>query len=239
MTTLEVCVDTIDGVLAAKHGGAARVELCASLSEGGLTPSVGLMKFAAVSGIPCFAMIRPRSGLFHFSEMEENIMLADIEAAKDADLAGVVLGAQGHDGSLNVALLARLVHAAGDMGKTLHRVIDFVPDTLLAVDQAIALGFDRILTSGAQPEACDGVDMIAQMVARAKGRLSIMPGCGLTPANVANIVKKTGVHEVHASCSMLVPKALAFSDFNPPNGLMMTSEAEISMFAKELKAPDG
>jgi copper homeostasis protein len=238
MTMLEICVDTIEGVLAAKRGGATRVELCASLSEGGLTPSVGLMKSAAASDIPCFAMIRPRSGMFHFSKMEENIMLADIQAAKDTGLAGVVLGAQGHDGALNLALLTRLVQAAGDMGKTLHRVIDVVPDTLLAVDQAIALGFDRILTSGAQPEACDGVEMIAQMVARAQGRLSIMPGCGLTPANVADVVKKTGACEVHASCNAPVPTAIAFSDFYPPNGLMMTSEAETRLFVEKLQTPE-
>jgi copper homeostasis protein len=167
--------------------------------------------------------------------MEENIKLADIQAAKSAGLAGVVMGAQEPYGSLNVPLLARLVHAAEDIGKTLHRVIDVVPDTLFAVDQAIALGFDRILTLGAQPEACDGVDMILQMVTRAQGRLSIMPGCGLMPANVVDVVKKTGVHEIHASCSVPTLTTAAFSDFDPPNGLMITSEAEISLFVEKLR----
>jgi len=224
---LEVCVDTIEGAYAAASGGAARVELCSSLSEGGLTPSLGLMKAAADLPIPAFAMIRPRSGLFHFSQAEERIMLSDIDAVRTAGLAGVVLGAQTPDGALNMQMLSRLIAAADGLGTTLHRVIDVVPDPLAALDQAIALGFDRVLTSGAEPEAPDGVVLIRQMVERGRGRISVMPGCGLLPSNVADLVAATGANEVHAACARPVPGDPAFSDFDPPGGRMETSEAEV------------
>ena len=222
MIDLEVCVDTIDGVRAARAGGAARVELCAALSEGGLTPPVGLMKAAAQVDIPCFAMIRPRSGLFQFNAEEVGMMLDDIRAAREAGLAGVVLGVQHADGALDADVLARLCEAAGPMGKTLHRVIDVVPDPFAALDRAMSLGFDRVLTSGGAPEAPEGADVIRALVERAAGRMSVMPGCGLTPENVADIVRHTGVREVHAACAERVPDAETFSDFDPPSGRMRT-----------------
>ena len=222
LATLEVCVDTLEGALTAKAGGAARVELCSSLSEGGLTPSAGLMRAAKHSGIPCFAMIRPRSGLFRFSAGEEAIMLEDILVAREAGLPGVVLGAQDETGGLDVPMLRRLSVAAGGIQRTLHRVIDVVPDPLAALDQAMALGFDRVLTSGGAAEAPDGQEAILRMVERAEGRLSVMPGCGLTPGNVAVLVRKTGVREVHAACATPVENADTFSDFDPPSGRMKT-----------------
>ena len=197
---LEVCVDSIDGATAAVKGGAHRIELCSSLSEGGLTPSAGLMNFAATLPIPCYAMMRPRCGLFHFSPNEIELMCYDIAVARDLGLAGVVLGAQSSDGGLDVDALKRLVREAGPLGKTLHRVIDVVPDPLLALDQVIGLGFERVLTSGAKPVATDGLNLIREMVAKAEQHMSVMPGCGLTPENVKGVLEATGAIEVHASC---------------------------------------
>ncbi len=233
---LEVCVDTLQGAEAAVQGGAGRIELCSSLSEAGLTPSAGLMRAAAALPVPVFAMIRPRGGLFHFTAADEGVMLADISAAREAGLAGVVLGVQGPDDGLNVGLLARLAQAAGPLGRTLHRVIDVVPDPLLALDQAIALGFERVLTSGAEPLAPDGVDLIAAMVRRAAGRLSVMPGCGLEPDNVRGVVAATGAREVHAACSRPVPGDPAFSDFDPPGGRRETSEEDVRAMVAALAA---
>ncbi len=231
---LEICVDSIDGVTAAINGGAGRVELCSSLSEGGLTPSAGLMRAAAQLPIPCYAMIRPRSGLFGFSKAEAEIMLADIAMVREAGLAGVVLGAQDADGGLNMPLLAQLIGAAGGLGKTLHRVIDVVPEPLVALDQAIELGFERVLTSGAEPLAPDGAPLIGLMVERAAGRLSVMPGCGLTADNVAEVMAVTGVHEVHVACNVRVPGDVAFSDFDPPGGRFETSESEIREMVSQI-----
>jgi len=233
---LEVCVDTFEGASAAMRGGAGRIELCASLSEGGLTPSAGLMRAAAALPVPCYAMIRPRSGLFAFSDDEVRIMLTDIAAVRAAGLAGVVLGVQGLDGALDVATLRRLVDAAGPLGCTLHRVIDVVPDPLAAVTQAIGLGFERVLTSGAEPFAPDGVPLIRRMVDLAAGRISVMPGCGLDPGNVAGVMRATGAIEAHAACRVRVAGDPAFSDFDPPGGRFETSEREVRRMVAAIAA---
>lgn len=234
MTLLEICVDTYEGACAAIEGGAGRIELCSSLSEGGLTPSAGLMKAAAALPVPCHAMIRPRSGLFCFSKAELKIMLSDVAIAQEAGLAGVVLGVQTADGTLDKPVLAQLIQAAGPLSKTLHRVIDVVPDPLAELRHVIDLGFNRVLTSGAQPLAPDGVDLIRQMVDQADGRLSIIPGCGLTPENVSQVVEATGVAEVHAACNRRVPGDPAFSDFDPPSGRYETSREEVARMVAAL-----
>jgi copper homeostasis protein len=233
-TRLEICVDTLAGAKAAQAGGAHRVELCSALSEGGLTPSHGIMAAAAHLDIACYAMIRPRSGLFHFTPDEVNIMCADIISARTAGLAGVVLGAQGADGGLDPWVLKILLDAAGPMPATLHRVIDVVPDPLAALDLAIDLGFERVLTSGAAPEAPQGADMIRAMVARADGRISVMPGCGLVAENVAALVKATGVSEVHAACLSPAPGPRAFSDFDPPGGRFVTDAGKVRAMVEAL-----
>ena len=226
-TGLEVCVDTLAGAEAALDGGADRVELCAALSEGGLTPSCGMMRAVARLDIDAYAMIRPRCGLFHFTSDEVNIMCADIVTAREARLAGVVLGAQGADGGLELAVLGRLLEAAGPMPATLHRVIDVVPDPVVALEQAIDLGFERVLTSGAAPAAPRGADMIRALVARADGRIGVMPGCGLEAGNVAELVRATGVTEVHAACQSTAGGPRAFSDFDPPGGRFVTDAEKV------------
>ncbi|MGR3614737.1 MAG: copper homeostasis protein CutC [Paracoccaceae bacterium] len=231
---LEVCVDTLEGAKAAVAGGATRIELCSSLSEGGLTPSAGLMKAASGLPVPSHAMIRPRSGLFYFTEPDIDVMLEDVATARQAGLAGVVLGVQNADDELDVQILKRLIDAAGPLDTTLHRVIDVVPNPLNALEQAIGLGFKHILTSGAQPLAPDGIDLIVEMVGRAAGRTSIMPGCGLTPANVTDLVRRTNVQEVHAACNLPAQGDRAFSDFDPPGGRFETSEHEVRAMVQSL-----
>ena len=232
--TLEICVDTIDGAIAAQVGGADRIELCAALSEGGLTPTAGLMVAASRLDVPCYAMIRPRSGLFVYSEADVQVMLDDIAAVKDADLAGVVLGAQKLDGTLDTAVLGRLLAAAEGLGATLHRVIDVVPDTLAALDQAIALGFERVLSSGGALAAVDGAEKIRAMVRHAAGRIAIMPGSGLTEDNISDFVAQTGVHEVHASCAVAVTGEESFSDFSPAGGRKETCKNRVKQMKREL-----
>jgi copper homeostasis protein len=226
-TRLEICVDTLAGAKAAQAGGADRLELCTALSEGGLTPSHGLMAAAARLDIVCYAMIRPRSGLFCYTPDEVDIMCADILNARAIGLAGVVLGAQDGSGGLDLAVLRRLLDAAKPMPATLHRVIDVVPDPLAALEQAIGLGFERVLTSGAAVQAPQGADMIGAMVARADGRISVMPGCGLVAENVAKLVRATGVTEVHAACLSPAHGPRAFSDFDPPGGRFVTDAGKV------------
>ena len=196
---LEVCVDDAAGLTAALAGGADRIELCADLSVGGLTPEADFMRAAAACGVPVHAMIRPRAGNFRFSRADVDPMLDAIAAVKAAGLAGVVVGAAGEDGALDGETIARLVAAARPLDVTLHRVFDETPAPFAALEAAIALGLDRVLTSGQAPGAAEGVDLIGVLVRRAAGRIAVMAGAGVTPANVSDIVRRTGVSEVHGS----------------------------------------
>ncbi|MBB5665416.1 copper homeostasis protein [Rhizobium leguminosarum] len=211
---LEVCVDSADGLAAAIEGGADRIELCSALELGGLTPLPSLMRIAARARIRVYAMIRPHAGPFIFDRADEEAMMLDIDAVRAAGLAGVVIGANRPDGTLDMPLIHRLKAHASGLGSTLHRAFDLVPDADQALEQAVELGVERILTSGCAPKAADGTETLKRLSAKAAGRISIMPGSGIRPANVTAILQATGAREVHGSCSSPVqsadPRAVAF-----------------------------
>ena len=198
---LEVCVDTADGLFAAVEGGADRIELCSALELGGLTPSPGLMQIAASAACPVYAMVRPRGGGFVYSPAELDQMHRDIETVSAAGLAGIVIGANGEKSGLDRAALGALMRHRGTLGATLHRAIDLCPNMLESVDAAADLGFERILTSGGALNALAGLERLAAMHERANGRLTIMPGGGVSPDNVARFTSAFPVREIHASCS--------------------------------------
>ena len=198
--TLEICVDDAEGLAAAIAGGADRIELCSALALGGLTPSPGLMALAAAAPLPVYAMIRPREGDFVFSFADLDQMLREIDAVRAARLAGVVFGASEPGGALDCDALALLQRHAAGLGTTLHRAFDLVPDPADALECAIELGFERILTSGGVAKAEDGVTVLAALVRQAAARISIMPGAGVRPGNAAKVLALTGAHEIHASC---------------------------------------
>jgi len=198
---LEVCVADPQSLAAAIAGGAERIELCSALELGGLTPLPGLMALAKASGIETYALIRPRSGDFVFDEHDVDAMLRDIDAVRAAGLSGVVLGANHADGRLDTGVLARLLSHAAGLGSTLHRAIDLVPDFAEATETAIALGFDRILTSGGAPTALEGLGQLALVCATAAGRIKIMAGSGVRPENVLELLAAVPVDEVHSSCA--------------------------------------
>lgn len=220
---IEVCVDDAAGLEQAIAGGADRIELCAALGLGGLTPSAGFMALAAAAPVPVYAMIRPRAGDFRFDAAEMRQMLADIAQARAAGLAGVVLGASLADGRLDSDALHRLCEAAQGMGRTLHRALDLTPDMPAALEQAVALGFDRVLTSGGAPAAPEGVEMLGRLITHAAGRIAVMPGAGITAATVPAL-RALPLTEVHASCAGPVPleaRAAALG-FGGPQGLRRT-----------------
>lgn len=197
---LEICTGSIESVLAAKAGGAERVELCSALAEGGVTPSVGLMREARkVEGIKMNVLIRPRGGDFLYNEEEVQIMEEDIRSAQEIGADGVVVGALTKDGDVDVHICKRLISAANGMSVTFHRAFDMVRDMDKALEDVISLGCDRILTSGLMPTAEEGLENIKYLVRKADGRISIMPGSGVSPHNAAKIVLGTGVGEIHAS----------------------------------------
>lgn len=199
---LEVCVDDAQGLEAAVAGGADRIELCSALELGGLTPSPGLVDGARSSPVPVFALIRPRLGDFCYGPALIDTMRRDIDAVRDAGLAGVVLGASRSDFRLDRETLLLLSSQAQGMGRTLHRAFDLVPDFLEALETAIELGFERILTSGGAPTAWEGITVLETLAKAAAGRIRIMPGSGINAGVAAEIVKRTGAGEVHASCSV-------------------------------------
>jgi len=198
---LEVCVADPQSLAAAIAGGAERIELCSALELGGLTPLPGLVALAKASGIETYALIRPRSGDFVFDADDEAAMLRDIDAVRAAGLAGVVLGANHPDGRLDAALLSRLLAHARGLGSTLHRAIDLVPDFAEATETAIALGFERILTSGGAPTVLEGLGQLALAHATARGRVKVMAGSGVRPENVLELLAAVKVDEVHSSCA--------------------------------------
>jgi len=206
---LEVCVDDAHGLAAAIAGGADRIELCAALDVGGLTPSPGLMQAAAragsAAGVPIYAMVRPRAGHFCYDEADIAQMLGDIDAVRAAGLHGVVLGAAAADGRLDAHVLERLLRRADGLGATLHRVIDLCPDLAAAARLAADLGFERILSSGGALAAPQGVEGLRRCIDGAAGRLAVMPGSGVNAGNVAALRAALPLSEVHASCSEAVP----------------------------------
>lgn len=207
LRTLEVCVEDIDGIAAAVDGGADRIELCAALAVGGLTPPASLVHAAARSPLPVHLLARPREGGFVYSPAELALIADDIRTASEAGLAGVVIGALDPDHRLDEPALAALVAHARVLGKdrgtplslTLHRAFDLCRDLDAALDTAIALGFERILTSGGTPKAIDGVAALAKLHAWAAGRIVILAGSGVSVETLPAILQ-TGVYEVHASC---------------------------------------
>jgi copper homeostasis protein len=209
---LEVCVDDALGLAEAIAGGADRVELCAALALGGLTPSPGLIALAARSRVPCYPIIRPRSGDFCFTTAEVEAMRADIQAARQAGLKGVVIGASHPDGSLNETVLRLLLDEADGLDCTLHRCIDLAPDKPAAINTAKALGFRRILTSGGALTAAQGVETLATMFKAAGEDLIIMPGSGVSVETLPQLAHLP-LKEIHASCASPLPTggpALAF-----------------------------
>ncbi|MGF1784709.1 copper homeostasis protein CutC [Photobacterium swingsii] len=214
---LEVCIDNLESLHYAQQGGATRIELCSSLALGGLTPSAGFMQLAAKHAtIPVYAMIRPRQGDFLFSSDDVEIMLADIHAAKHAQLQGIVVGALTRDGHVDRDILHALMKQAGTLGVTFHRAIDQCADPFAALDTVMQAGCERVLTSGLAPSAPEGITMIKRMVEHCVkhygDRFSIMPGAGVTADNAASIIKQTGVSEIHLSGKSTRPSLMQHID---------------------------
>ena len=225
MTTLEVCVDSLNGLKAAIDGGADRIELCSALSIGGLSPSLSLLEAATASPIPVYVMIRPRAGNFLYSASELLGMQREIAQVRDLGLAGVVLGA-GSSNGLDWGALEQLTQAAKGMGTTLHRVVDLLPNRLEILKKTSDMGFERVLSSGGHARAIDGMEDLAAQTDAAPTGLSIMPGSGISPENAAQILSRTGASEIHASASALVQmddQSLVELGFTPPQA-KQTSE---------------
>lgn len=196
--TLEVCVDSVGAARAAAEGGADRVELCAAISEGGLTPSAGTIELArAALGIGLVVLVRPRAGDFLYSSAEFEVMRRDVELCAAAGVDGVALGVLRRDGSVDRERTAELVERAGPLQVTFHRAFDMTRDPEEALEALCELGVERVLTSGAARTALEGAGLIARLVERAGTRLAVMAGGGVRAANAAELLRRTGARELH------------------------------------------
>jgi copper homeostasis protein len=198
----EVCIDRIDSALAAKSGGADRLEVCSALAVDGLTPSYGLVEQCLeLGGVEVMMMIRPHAGGFCYGNSEVDTMLRDIRVARQLGVSGVVLGALRKDGRIDRELCLRLIEGARPLAVTFHRAFDVTADPFEALDCLLELGVDRVLTSGQAASARDGAKLIRALVQQAGMRLSVMAGAGIRAQDVAMLVQATGVREIHASAS--------------------------------------
>ena len=214
-TLIEACVDSIDSAIEAELGGADRVELCGELLQGGVTPSAGLIGGVCERiKIPVFALIRPRTGDFLYDDDELDVMLRDIEFVRSLNVEGIVIGALTRDGDIDIGTLYTLIAAAGDMNVTFHRAFDFVKDQRVALEALIELGVDRVLTSGGAPSALEGVEMLAELVDQGGSDIAILAGGGINASNVADVVRLSGVEEVHVRASAPVKSEMTYQ---PPN----------------------
>ena len=194
----EICVDSIEGVAAASAAGAARVELCADLIEGGITPSRGMIRRArTIPGIRLHVIIRPRGGDFLFDDDEFAVMEADIDTAKAEGADGVVIGLLTAAAAVDVERTRRLIERARPLAVTFHRAFDMTADPFAALETLIELGVDRILTSGQEESVLEGLPLIAELIKRAGNRIVIMPGGGITARNVERIVAAAAPKEMH------------------------------------------
>lgn len=224
---IEVCVDSMESARAAVRGGADRLELCANLIIGGTTPSPYLIREAAKLGAAVNVLIRPRFGDFCFTEDEKREQLEQIAQLKALGAGGAVVGALTPDGALDVEFLRACRRAAGGLRLTMHRAFDVCADAEKALEQAIELGFDTILTSGQRATAMEGAALIAQLTAQADGRITIMPGSGVKSTNIAKLRDMTGAGAYHLSAKTTVQSAMLFRREGVPMGLPMMSEFEL------------
>jgi copper homeostasis protein len=203
---LEICVETLEAALAAMRGGADRLELCENLLVGGVTPSMELMRAVrAQIKLPVFAMIRTRGGDFVPTQPEFEQMIRDLATVKACGMDGVVLGMLHSERNVEVEGTKKLVELARPLPVTFHRAFDETPDLLQALDDVIASGAARILTSGGKPNAKEGSSRIAELVKRAGGRIEILAGGGINSATVEWVMRKSGAREFHAGLSSRLP----------------------------------
>ena len=208
---LEVCVDSVESSINAESGGADRLELCGALEVGGITPGPGVLESVIANvNIPVNVMVRPRGGDFLYADSEFEVMRRDIDFAREAGAAGIVLGILLPDGTIDIDRTVYLVEYASPMTVTFHRAFDMTKDPLKALEALIAAGVTRLLTSGQCNSAFDGSGLLKKLVEIAGERIIIMPGAGLNEQNIAEVVRITGASEYHLTGRKVVESGMRY-----------------------------
>lgn len=231
---LEICADSVESAVAAEQGGAQRIELCGSLLEGGITPSAGMI--AAVHkriSIPLHVMVRPRGGDFCYSADELEVMRHDVLFAKQLGANGIVFGILQEDGQVDRERTRHLIEAAKPLSVTFHRAFDMAKDLRQALDDIIAAGAQRVLTSGGEKTAMAGTDAIADLVKYAGGRIVIIAASGINSSNIRELTAKTGVSEIHASLRTPMASSMRYRKESLSMGAVTGLEYERLIVLKE------
>ena len=233
---IEICANSVESAVKAQEGGAYRVELCAGIPEGGTTPSFGDIRMARqlLQNTKLHVIIRPRGGDFLYSPLELEIMLHDIKVARQLGADGVVFGCLTAEGDIDSPAMKMLMNAVGDMSVTFHRAFDMCKNPQEALEQIIALGCSRILTSGQEPNAVKGIPLLKELVKQADGRIIIMPGCGVNPSNILHIAEETGACEFHFSGRSTFESGMIYR--NPK--VSMGGTVKIEEYEKDVTNPD-
>jgi len=224
---LEICVDSVASAIAAARGGAHRVELCSSLIEGGVTPSAGMTAAVrkAVS-IGVHVMIRPRGSDFCYSDDEFQVMRRDVIMARQLGVHGVVFGILDLDGKVDTARTEELVQLAAPMAVTFHRAFDVSRDVFASLRDLQEAGVHRVLTSGGRGSAAEGAETLARLVAAAGEKIVVMAGGGIRQNNVASLIERTGVREIHAGLRSAVTSAMRYRNSEVSFGATKSDEDE-------------
>lgn len=234
---LEVCAFNVQSCIIAERAGAVRVELCDNPIEGGTTPSYGTIQQARERiGIQLYPIIRPRSGNYFYDDTEYAIIRNDIAICRELGCNGISAGAARIDASIDTEWLKRIVEWAGPMGVTCNRVFDGAPDPFQALEDIIACGCERVLTSGQKTAAPEAGDLLYQLVQQAGNRIAIMPGAGIKSTNLAALHQACGAKEYHASARKIAPNPLRHinSLVNDYGNVYIADEQEVTAMVKIL-----
>jgi copper homeostasis protein len=228
---LEICIASVDDAIAARDGGADRIELNAGLALGGLTPSSGMIREVRQAvDLPLVVMIRSRAGGFCYSQREFAVMQRDVDAALELGADGIVFGILRDDSTIDLERCRQLVEQAAGREAVFHRAFDFVPDAHAALRQLTDLGIRRVMTSGGQATALAGAERIASLVQQAAGKIEILPAGKINAANAAELIGRTGCRQVHASLRTTVASSLLPAlHLNEADLLHMTTHEEVSL----------
>ena len=227
---IEACVDSYASCVAAWKGGADRLELCAHLIIGGVTPSPIVFRQVQedCDGIKTNVLIRPRFGDFLYTEKEMELQCEEIKIFRDLGANGVVIGALTPEGDLDIEKMKRMMDCAGDMDVTLHRAFDMTRDPMATLEQTIELGCKTILTSGQQSDVVAGKDLLKEVYAKAAGRIDIMAGCGVKKWNIQEIHDYTGIVVFHTTGRKgVIDSGMKYRKSTVAMGLPTLSEYEI------------
>jgi copper homeostasis protein len=232
---MEVCVDSVESAVNAERGGAARVELCSNLMEGGTTPSLGMLRVVKREvKIPVFVMIRPRGGDFLYSESEYQVMSEDLKVLKENGADGVVFGILTPDGGIDMLRSRDLIALARPLPVTFHRAFDMVQDPFQSLEDLMELGVDRVLTSGHDSSALEGLPVLESLVEQAQGEIRVVPGGGVNERNVKRILEGSGAKEFHCSARRARESVMKYCNTGVSMGAKLgPPEFSVSVAAEE------